>query len=207
MSLAVDEQILVIPTQRFHEIGYFQGFSPTVSRPWELLLAGQDARYLPRSVMETDPAFKQLIPYVIFRYRAEDGEIRLFHYRRGQGQGEARLRSKLSIGVGGHISQVDHRDSSHETYYQGMQRELDEEVTIDTPYEATLVGMINDDLTEVGRVHLGIVHCFDVEQESVHPREAAMVDARFASIHELRERLQEMESWSQICMDALFGAV
>ena len=81
--------------------------------------------------MEQDPSFKQLIPYVIFRYTTESGDVLLFQYTRGSGQGEKRLHSKRSVGIGGHICSDD--ASAASVYDEGMRRELAEEVRIDTP--------------------------------------------------------------------------
>ena len=86
----------------------------------------------------------------------------MFSYARGKGQGESRLHDKWSIGIGGHISSVD--NSENEPYRDGMRRELEEEVMIDTPYSERCVGLINDDESEVGKVHLGVVHIFDVDE-------------------------------------------
>ena len=98
--------------------------------------------------MEEDPSFKQLIPYVIFRYRDPQGGMFVFQYTRGKGQGEGRLHSKRSVGIGGHIS-ADDRDCGQPrataAYHEGMRRELAEEVAIDTPYTERCVGLINDD--------------------------------------------------------------
>ena len=154
--------------------------------------------------METDPSFKQLIPYVICRYQLEDGPLQLFNYTRGKGQGEARLRSKVSIGIGGHISDCDHREDTNETYLEGMRRELEEEVVIDTSYREHVAGLINDDQTDVGRVHLGVVHIFDVESPDVRPRETEILEAGFRDATALFEIRNSMESWSSICMEALF---
>jgi predicted NUDIX family phosphoesterase len=85
-----------------------------------------------------------------------------------------------------------------------MRRELGEEVVIQTPYQAKVVGLINDDLTEVGKVHLGVVHIFDVETPDVEPREADIMDAGFRPVEQLLQQRDEFESWSQICLDALF---
>ena len=121
-----EEHILVVPTSLFNDIGYFQGFSDQVEVYFDRLLNATDASYQPRSLMEPDPSFKQLIPYVVFRFVDENGEASFFQYLRGSGQGEARLHSKRSVGVGGHISS----DDAHQTepYLAGMTRELDEEI-------------------------------------------------------------------------------
>jgi predicted NUDIX family phosphoesterase len=107
MSTVSTEHVLVVPTTLFHELGYVQGFSKDVDRYRGVLLDPANISYRPRSEMEEDPSFKQLIPYVIFRHQDDQGGIHLFQYTRGKGQGESRLHSKKSIGIGGHISSVD----------------------------------------------------------------------------------------------------
>jgi predicted NUDIX family phosphoesterase len=156
--------------------------------------------------MEDDPSYKQLIPYVIIRHTYAAGVVRVFQYTRGTGQGERRLHAKRSVGIGGHISSTDEgADSSLHPYEEGMRRELDEEVIVDSPGKQTCVGLINDDETPVGRVHLGVVHILDVDRPQVRPREADILDCGFRPAHELLRELDGFESWSQICLRALFN--
>lgn len=203
MSSAPVEQILVVPTALFHELGHFQGFSPDADRYLPVLLDPRHTSYRPRPDMESDPTFKQLIPYVLFRHVDAQGEPHLFVYLRGKGQGEKRLHRKRSVGIGGHIS----RDDAAEPcpYEEGLRRELNEEVQIDTPYVARRVGLINDDETEVGRVHLGVVHVFDVEAPQVSPREEDIAEAGFRPVRELLAELDQFETWSSIVLRALFA--
>lgn len=206
MSIVSEERILVVPAKVFHGLGHFQGFSRDVDRYWPGLVNGSHVGYRPRGEMESDPSFKQLIPYVLFRWTDAHNDVHLFEYRRGSGQGERRLHAKRSVGVGGHISSIDAGVGElHDVYRQGMRRELDEEVVIESPYTETVVGMINDDETPVGQVHLGMVHLCDVERPLVRPREVDILDARFRPVADILERLEEFESWSQIAVRALFG--
>jgi predicted NUDIX family phosphoesterase len=85
-----------------------------------------------------------------------------------------------------------------------MRRELAEEVKIETGYSQRCVGLINDDETEVGRVHLGVVHIFDVERPAVRPLEADIIEAGFRPLDEILNDTSGFESWSQICLEALF---
>ncbi|RPI90247.1 MAG: phosphoesterase [Planctomycetaceae bacterium] len=194
---AAVEQVLVIPTAVFHDLGYFQGVCTNVEPYLARLFDAAHVSYRPRDVMETDPGFKQLIPYCLFRWQGQ-----LFHYTRGKLQGEGRLRGKRSVGVGGHISSTDqsHRGSP---YLDAMHREIEEEVYLETPYRDRLVALLNDDQTEVGKVHLGIVHVFDLEEPKVRPREASMLDAGFAPAEELLRDLDGFETWSQLCLSHL----
>jgi predicted NUDIX family phosphoesterase len=203
MSQVATEHVLVVPTLVFHRLGHFQGFCGDVDRYLRGLLDPVHTSYLPRAAMEQDPSFKQLIPYVVFRYRDAANETQVFQYTRGKGQGESRLHAKRSIGIGGHISSDDANQAS--AYDEGMRRELEEEVCIDTPYRSQLVGLINDDETEVGRVHLGVVHLLDVEHPAVQPRESEIIAADFRPVSELLADLARFETWSQICLRALFA--
>ena len=204
MSVVAEERVLVVPTSRFHALGYFQGFSADMPRYLPALLEGDDLSYRPRGEMERDPSFKQLIPYVVFTYEDPDQGSLLFQYTRGGGQGEKRLHAKRSIGVGGHISSVDSLVDATSPYVEGLRRELAEEVDVQTDYEDRCAGLINDDRTEVGTVHLGVVHCYRVAKPAVFPREADLVDAGFRPLAELWAGFDRLESWSQICLEALF---
>jgi predicted NUDIX family phosphoesterase len=191
------EQILVIPTPVFHGVGHFQGFCDDIDRYLPVILDPQHASFRPRPEMEQDPSFKQLIPYCIFRC----GDL-IFNYQRGTAQGEARLHAKRSIGVGGHVSSVD-LGGSESPYLEGMRREIDEEVDIESGWTEDCLGLINDDETEVGKVHLGIVHIFELDNPQVQPREKSMINAGFVSLEELYRQIDEFETWSQICLKYL----
>lgn len=209
MAQVQTECVLVVPTELFHHLGHFQGFSTDVERYLGQLFEPQHTSYRPRHEVEEDPSFKQLIPYVIFRYRDPQGRTLVFQYTRGKGQGEGRLHSKQSIGIGGHISVDDtstgENDHATTAYAEGMRRELAEEVTIGAAYVEQLAGLINDDQSEVGKVHLGVVHIFDVESPDVQPLEADIIEAGFRPIDEILADTSRFESWSQICLEALFG--
>ncbi len=192
------EQILVVPTLLFREIGYFQGFMANTRPYLSTLLDPAYTSYRPRDEMEEDPSYKQLIPYCIFRC-----EGKIFHYKRGKLQGEGRLHSKRSIGIGGHISSDDENGASS-PYQEAMWREIQEEIYLESPYTQTCVGLINDDETEVGRVHLGVVHLFDLEAPKVRPREKSIIETGFASPDELSKQRDQFETWSQICLEHLF---
>ena len=207
MPEAPSERVLVVPTEVFHRLGYFQGFTADVDRYLDELFSPRHVSYRPRREVEQDSAYKQLIPYVIFRHRDDSGRQTVFQYTRGTGQGEGRLHSKRSVGIGGHISSLDaDAGRSGDPYKEGMRRELEEEVYVDAPYTARCVGLINDDQTEVGRVHLGVVHLFDIDRPLVRPRENEIIECGFRPVDEILADLSGFETWSEICMRALFAA-
>lgn len=201
------ELVLVVPTDVLHALGLFQGFCAQVERYLPGLLDPAVLRFLPRGQVEEDPGYKQLIPYVLFCWRGSAaGEPHLFHYRRGTGQGERRLHALRSVGVGGHINPVD-TIGGESPFEAGRRREIEEEVLLDRPYPVQTVGLINDDATPVGRVHLGVVSLVEVDSpQAVRPRENDLLDCGFAPAEQLLHQAHEFETWSQICMQALFGS-
>ncbi len=158
-------------------------------------------QFRPRSSVEEDPTFKQLIPYVILQAEV-DGVKKVFQYTRGKGQGEKRLHAKLSIGIGGHISRED--ADSEDLYRSGMLRELTEETIIESAYDEELVGFIYDDTSAVGRVHLGVVHLLRLSSPAARAREAELVDSGFEAIDVMKHQLDRFEVWSQLCLKNLF---
>jgi predicted NUDIX family phosphoesterase len=188
------ERVLVVPAAVFHQAGVFQGFNPRVQDYLPGLLDPKHLSYRPRSEVETDPSYKQIVPYVVLKWQQQ-----VFHYKRGQRATETRLRAQRSIGVGGHISSDD-RNLFDTPYREAMFREVNEEVFLDSAYSERCIGLINDDATPVGRVHLGVVHVFDLEKPNVERREPALIRSGFASIAELQARRDEFETWSQFVL-------
>ena len=189
------ERVLVLPTARFHSLGIFQGFCPRVGDYLPALLDPAYLQYLPRSVAEIDASFKQLIPYVVLRYRDQ-----VFAYTRGHAGGEARLRALRSIGIGGHICAEDGAAFA-DPYRVGLLRELEEEVVLDTAYTERILGLINDDRTPVGEVHLGVVHVLDLAEPNVRHRDDALADGALASLKQLRQDRAEFETWSRFLLE------
>lgn len=200
-----NENILVVDTALFYRLGWFQGFSSEVRKYQDTLLAPENIHFQKRGLAENNVDYKQLIPYMLISWTDSQGETFLFTYVRGKGQGESRLHSRLSIGVGGHINDGDLVRGSSDLYQQGMFREFHEEVTVSTTYKEKCIGMINDDRTEVGKVHLGIVHRFDLAEPKVTANEKDLLESGFRSVAELMTVPEEsFETWSWIVLNALF---
>jgi predicted NUDIX family phosphoesterase len=193
----MDERVLVIPTERFMAAGYFHGFRRAEGSYLRAILDPAAFEFRPRSEVETDPGFKQLIPYVVLQYGGD-----LFHYRRGSSGTETRLQALRSIGIGGHVSATDARDGE-DLYTAGMRREVREEVAIETGWKEHFLGFINDDRTPVGSVHLGVVHLFELNDPRVHARETALADSGFAPLAELAADAGRFETWSQFVLEEL----
>lgn len=200
MGKYADENVLVVARNLFDELGAFEGISFDVERYVPRLLDPKCNYFLQRDLAEHDPSHKQIIPYVIFRH-----VDKYLHYVRGSGGGEKRLASRGSIGIGGHVNDTDSVSSSldKDTYATGVEREIHEELRVSGSFQQRIVALINDDSNEVGQVHLGIVHLFELQSDQVTAREENIQDLSFLSLQELTERRESLESWSQICLDGL----
>ena len=196
------ERVLVVPGEALDRLGRFQGFSAEAERYLGALLVPEVAQFKVRREAEEDPDFKQIIPYVVFR----SGDA-VFCYTRGSSQGEARLHRQRSLGVGGHVEEADAEGrATLDAYEMALRRELEEEVAVGSPGRLTRVGMINDDRTAVGSVHLGVVHLYELDRPEVAPREAGLAEAGFVPVAGLAALREGFESWSQICIDAFLRA-
>jgi predicted NUDIX family phosphoesterase len=196
-----EEEVLVVPAEAVEQIGAFSGFQSQIEPYLHLLEDRRLQSFRPRSQVETDPSFKQLIPYTIVCHRQSSGLL-VFQYTRGSGQGEQRLHAKRSIGIGGHISTED--TQGDDWYRSGMLRELSEEVEIGSPYRDRIVGLIYDDTNEVGKVHLGVVHLLEIEQPLIRPREDQLLEAGLVDTGGLWQEVERLESWSRLCLEHLF---
>ena len=203
MATIPQEDVLVVPRKVLERAGMFQGFCGDTSAYLPLLLDPQHTSWRPRATVEEDPSFKQLIPYCVLSWQAEDGRPRYFAYTRGGGQSEARLRAKRSVGIGGHIASTDGEHGDDTSYDAGMRREIAEEIAIDGGWDARCVGLINDDSNAVGSVHLGIVHILELQKPSVSSRESELVECGFETLESLLAARDRFETWSQITLDAL----
>ncbi|HVE71974.1 MAG TPA: NUDIX domain-containing protein [Thermoanaerobaculia bacterium] len=148
--------------------------------------------FIDRPTAEISPQYKQIIPYVVIRHAEQ-----YFLLQRTQKQTEARLHDKLSIGVGGHIN-PDTPD-----LLDGLHKELEEEVHVAGDYDLTFTGILNDDTTEVGTVHLGAVFLLEAHDANVTVRETDKMTGRWAPRAELEERRASLETWSQIVLSVL----
>ena len=201
--MAQQEQVLVVERKVIEELGMFHGLQFDVEPYLEKLFAPGIMSFMPRSDAEVNPDYKQLIPYVIMSCRGK-----YLNYVRGKRAGEKRLVGNRSMGIGGHINPVDvnplfNQKDSREMYLEAVAREIEEEVNVQTPYTDKIVALLNDDTNEVGQVHLGVVHFWDLETEDVSRREQMITQLNFmapAQLHEVRESL---ETWSQLCLDGV----
>lgn len=196
--MAKEERVLCFERKLLEELGVFQGLSLEVEKYLPVLTSSLHLVYRNRTEAEQDKRFKQLIPYVLIIC---DG--RILRYRRGRGGQETRLHGLYSVGVGGHISEEDHGLFSAGIGYQdAMRRELMEEVAVGGAKDAA-VAAINDDSTDVGQVHFGVVHVMHVPNESVAGGRSGILGPEFVPMAAAVNDSSAYESWSRFCLEKL----
>lgn len=189
-----DEKILVIPRDIIFASGAFQGFLPVQDFVAYEKLITQHQQFQWRSAMENDPSYKQIIPYLVFRYQDT-----YFCMQRRSDASEARLQSKISLGIGGHIRQEDMQDSSLITW---AQREFNEEVFYNGKLSIEPLGLINDDLNAVGQVHVGFAFLLTGDSFDIHIK-SELKDGKLLSLDQMKQSYDQMEWWSQLVFDYL----
>ncbi len=185
------EQVYVVPRESLMDGAGWYGLR-TDDLAIFIAAVERDGRYEPRAAMEIDPAFKQIIPYLVLR----DGQ-RYFLMQRTAAGGDARLHGRYSIGVGGHLNPGDGG------LIGGLRREWDEELVADFVPDFRLLALLNDDTTPVGAVHLGAVYVADADGRSVAIRETDKLTGGFASPAEVAGVAHHLETWSALAFEFL----
>jgi predicted NUDIX family phosphoesterase len=189
--VTAQELVLVIPRASVMADPGWLGVRPADAPELEALVA-REGRFEPRSSAEHDRSLKQVIPYLVLR----DGP-RYFLMRRTRAGGDERLHDRWSIGVGGHLNPGDGDLAG------GLLREWREEIESDFLPAFELVGLLNDDTTDVGSVHLGAVFVADAAGRPVAIREVEKLAGAFADPAAVAAVRDAMETWSRLVFDAL----
>ena len=199
--MANTEQVLVVPTHRLflkresplH--GFSQGGVDELFR-----LVAEHGHFAPRDEAEEDPGLKQIIPYGVLLFSRE-----VFLMKRTRKGGEARLHERVTLGVGGHVNPVDSMDGDLKNAIgKAFERELNEELVVETPFQSEALGLLNDDSNSVGRVHLGVVYRIDLDAPRVRVKEAHSLRGSFVPVESLESYTEHMETWSQLLQSAFW---
>ncbi len=190
-----DEHVLCVKREDVFPDGAWHGFVSDGLDRYQRLIR-ERAFFMPRRDVEEDPGYQQVIPYVVFRHAD-----RYFLTRRLKASSEKRLRQQYSLGVGGHINPGDLENG--DPVLDGLKREFEEEVEYAGDFQATLLGLINDDSSPVSKVHLALAFLVDGSTPEIAIRETDKLAGELLTLEEMRIFYLEMESWSQIVYDRL----
>ena len=193
-----DEQILVVNRKELfnNEENHFYGFiEKTDEKTKRIINTFESYEVKRRGDMEEDPNYKQLIGYVLLK-DITTGEVLV--YKRLVGGGEARLHGKASVGIGGHMNEVEGK-TIFEMLKINAARELNEEVGVseeDALNNLHFIGLINDDKTEVGQVHIGVVYECKVDKQLVEVKEDDTLVIKWMTGEEAKAE-ENYETWSE----------
>lgn len=194
LNIVQDEEILVVRREElFKNIPAWSGLKD-VNFDEYLRIIQEKKEFLPRSVMEQDTNYKQIIPYLVFCH-----EGRYFLMQRTAQATEQRLQNKYSLGIGGHIRKEDMESNS---LFDWARREFHEEVNYTDSFEIEPLGLLNDDSNAVGQVHIGFVFLL----KGVTPNISVKSELKSGQLFDMQEMelyVGKMESWSQMVYEFL----
>jgi predicted NUDIX family phosphoesterase len=188
-----DEMILVVKRSHLFTQGDWSGFKQ-VDFDHYLHIINHKKEFHPRSLMETNPLYKQIIPYLIFEH-----DNKYFLMQRQSNASESRLRNKLTLGIGGHIRQEDMIENS---LFAWAEREFHEEVSYNGTLRVTPLGMINDDSDDVGKVHIGFAFLISGDNANISVK-SELKSGILVSLDDCIAQKECMESWSSYIIDFL----
>lgn len=190
-----DEHILVVARENFfiNDADSWNGLKEVDFEKY-IHIINEKKEFLPRSSMEVDFKYKQIIPYLIYTY-----DNKYFLMQRKSDASEVRLRNKLTLGIGGHIRQEDLTDSS---LFSWALREFHEEVHYAGNITVKPLGILNDDSNDVGKVHLGFVLLLQGDSADISVK-SELKSGALLPLSECIAQRESMESWSQFVIDFL----
>ncbi len=195
-----DTQIIVTPTKKLFGDDYFEGFATKDGINYEQRIL-KNMTTIRRGDAEVDTTYKQPIGYAIIINPTK--KLVYIYQRAGQNNyDENRLEGKWSWGVGGHIDGCEITQAN--PIHSSMLRELQEEITIKGSIKPQVIGYINDDSNDVGKVHFGILYAIITDATIAYPndKESSCGSMRPFSFIQNLELSQdaEIENWSKIAI-------
>lgn len=151
--------------------------------------------FLDRDIAEHDYDYRQIIPYIVVR---KDDSFLLL--KRLNKQTEKRLHGKSSLGVGGHIN-PDSSEKYENIIMSGLYKELNEEISIKEPFKLTFSGIINNQTSDVGKVHVGFLYILEASSLDFEVLEKEKMTGEWIKKEQLSEYYEYLEGWSQIVFD------
>ena len=224
-------QVFVVDRNALFDGNWPQGYHRLHDSNSFLAQAHRLGRFVDREEAESNPAWKQLIPYCMLRCgdwspTGRPADRGVFLVQRTKKGGETRLHNSWSVGLGGHIEPIDmetapaiesdisEANEARAFFASALGRELSEELSLPQANQVPapkLLGLINDDSTEVGAVHAGLAYSIDfafplrIAREMVGIREVSKLQGGFRHLVEFANLWQtqsQFESWSQFLIQA-----
>jgi len=185
------EKILVVPREKLFENIFFEGFERE-KITYYLERIRKYSIFIKRFLVENDSNYKQIIPYLIIKFKNK-----YFMFQRFPIGAEDRLFHKYSVGIGGHINEKDVKKNK-DLINSGLEREFGEELIYRGKLKSKIIGCINDDFDDVGKVHFGIAYLIEIDNPGIKIRENSKMEGKLVNKEDLLKNKNKMERWSQI---------
>lgn len=194
------EKVLVFPESIVQKSDFTNGYindRKVVSNYYLQIFSSKELQYISRDAAETDPRWKQIIPYNVIKLGGK-----YLVYQRSKSGGESRLHDCWSIGIGGHINEKDEGKTTRERYNEAWRRELEEEVDPQGVATNRIMAMLYDDSNAVGQVHFGIVHFVEFFYKSKFSfRDKSLTNFEWLNLDELKLSTKPWENWSKLVVN------
>lgn len=187
------EMILVVKREQLFYEGAWHGLKEVCFDTY-ITIIEQHKEFIPRNIAEQNSAYKQIIPYLVFRHQDS-----YFLMQRSATASEQRLQNKYSLGIGGHIRQ---EDISGKSLFDWARREFYEEVSYNGSVSVKPLGIINDDSNAVGEVHIGFVFLVEGSDNTIAVK-SELKSGVLIPLEECMQYNKNLESWSQMVLNHL----
>ena len=201
-----EHMIMAVPVDiLFVNNSHFQGFKQhSTIEDYESRIL-EYKKFLRRGDLEIDPSHKQPIGYAVI---VNPETKKVYAYKRAANKedyNEKRLYNKWSIGIGGHIEKAEEAEDN--PIHSSLLREIDEEVLINGSQEIKVIGYINDDRDDVGKVHFGVLYLLETDSNDVFPNDSESVHGEMMSLEQIKKIKDDpdsvLEGWSEIALEAI----
>jgi predicted NUDIX family phosphoesterase len=196
------EKILVTSAKVLRESGLTNGLLFDFEDLANIILDRKNSQFMDRDEVEDNPKFIQIVSYVIFGYGNDDY---VFSYRRANDGRETRLHGARSLGVGGHVNTYDDECADgnlEDCYVESLRREISEELIIDTEIIKQIpLGIIYNDIDDVGKVHLGFVHYIELAKPQVWPKSPEIAGYKWVAPGYILPEKDTFEIWSKMLLE------
>jgi len=187
------EYTLVVKRLHIFSHGIWHGFKETDFSIYQSII-NEKKEFHPRHLMEKDPSYKQIIPYLLFSH-----EDKFFLMQRSSDARATHLRNKLSLGIGGHICP---EDVTQESIFSWAHREFHEEVNYAGNVTVIELGIVNDDSYEQGTMHMGFVFLLKGDSPDISIK-SELKSGRLVALEECIQQKENMEAWSKHIIEFL----
>ncbi len=209
------ENALVFPAQLLSKVGWFHGINKKYRKYENILLDPKNTRFIKRLDAENDLTHRQIVSYVLVERKKQ-----LLRFVRGKYvSAQAFLKGRYCIGFGGHAQESDYEQwklfsQKDSGYNASVQRVLEEELKLPknsiAPKNLKIIGVLNDDSSDVGKRHFAFIHKLNldhIKEEIISTslkKEKAINQLTFVPIKNLGKNFERYEYWSKLCVGTFF---